>query len=50
MNRNDRNKPIIIGHPRCENFAMYFVFEDHDATILTAYPKRQYGKPTTIYK
>src|SRR5580700_1174002 len=36
LNRYDRDKPVVIGRTARKNFAVHFVLEDHDATILRA--------------
>src|SRR5882762_4417304 len=36
LNRDDRDEPVVIGRTARKNFAVHFVFEDHDATILRA--------------
>ena len=44
INRDDRNEPVVVGRTARENFAVHFVFEDHDATILrTMHNKRVAG-------
>src|SRR6266702_7239453 len=34
LNRDDRDESVVIGRTARKNFAVHFVFEDHDATIL----------------
>jgi hypothetical protein len=36
LNRYDRDEPVVIGRAGRKNLAVYFVFEDYDATILRA--------------
>src|SRR5437879_6811089 len=36
LNRDDRDESVVIGRTARKNFAVHFVFEDHDATILRA--------------
>src|ERR1700732_4863873 len=44
LNRDDRNEPVVVGRTARENFAVHFVLEDHDATILrTMHTKRVAG-------
>src|ERR1700726_1597094 len=35
LDRHDRYEPVVVGHPSREDLAVYFVFEDHNATILS---------------
>src|SRR5271170_2598120 len=46
LNRDDRNEPVVIRRAGRENLSMYFVFEDHDATILC----RMHDKPVAAMK
>src|SRR4029077_12234825 len=44
LNRDDRDESVVVGRTARENFAVHFVFEDHDATILrTVHNKRVAG-------
>ena len=43
LDRDDRDEPVVIGHPGCENRAVHVVFEDHDAIILRAVHKKPIG-------
>src|SRR5260370_39154279 len=36
LNRDDRDEPVVIGRTARKNFAVHFVLQDHDATILRA--------------
>src|SRR5580704_3935068 len=36
LNRYDRDEPVVIGRTARNNFAVHFVLDDHDATILRA--------------
>ena len=36
LNRNDRDKPVVVGCAARKNLAVYFILEDDDATILAA--------------
>ena len=34
LNSDDGDEPIVVGNARRKNLSVYFVFEDHDATIF----------------
>ena len=36
LNGDDGDEPVVVGRAGCENLAVYFVFKDHDAGVLTA--------------
>jgi hypothetical protein len=38
LNRYDRDEPVFIGQTGRKNLAVYFVFEDYDATFLPGAP------------
>jgi hypothetical protein len=33
--RYDGNEPVVVGRASREDLAVYFVFEDHNATVLS---------------
>lgn len=44
LDRDDRNEPIVIGYASRENLAVYFVFEDYNATILSMVYNKSVGR------
>jgi hypothetical protein len=43
LERDDRNEPVVVGNDSREDRAVYFVFEDYNATVLSMVYNKSVG-------